>query len=800
MAKQSKNELKAAQLRYYPELEKYEGKTTKDIEPSSQFALQKRGFDALDFGRSISKKGFNIYVAGEPGSGKTSNVRKYLEKIAKKMPTPDDLLYVYNFEDNDSPKLLFLKAGSGEEFVADMADLLDTFIEQIPHQLESENFEIKRSEVNHWYSEVMQQSFAELEHEAAELDFAIRTSENGIVLNPIVDGKPIDRDGFEALSDKQKAEIEQHESVLQEKLIAYFHRERQSEKEFKERMTKMYQQMVDLIISEPLRDIQKKYPKNKMLAGYLEEIANYTIENYEDFLIYRNVMEGKADPMKVSLPDFHEYHVNLLINNRSLEGAPVVYETNPTFQNIVGYFEYEEIRNSLVTDFTKLKPGALHRANGGFLILQVDDILKNYYAWTALKRSLRNRTINVDDIDTDFKYRVSIVPTPEPVPLDVKVILIGDFYFYHLLYEKDPDFRRIFKVKADFDSVVPVTAASTESLIGFISRVANEDCSLPFDTSALRRLLNFSSRLAGDQKKYSIHASDLVEVIIEANFLAEQKRRKFVSEEFVVKAIENREERHIRFRENYYESIENGTILIDVKGSRVGQINGLAVYTVGDFSFGIPSRITAKVFAGQREIVNIEREAMLSGSIHDKGAMILAGFLGGLFAVKKPLSFSASLAFEQSYGGVDGDSASSTELYALCSALSDLPIKQSIAVTGSINQMGEIQPIGGANEKIEGFYEICKIRGLTGDQGVIIPIQNVRNLNLSDEIIRSVEEGKFHIYAISNITEGIEILTGVPAGKRGANGKFAKGTVFARIDEKLAMLRGDDDDDKDGEK
>lgn len=786
-------ELNAKALRYYPQLAKYEGKTTAEIPPVSLLSFQKRGFEALDFGIDVKKKGFNIYVAGDPGSGKTSNVIKYIEDMAVHCKTPDDLLYVFNFADYESPNMLFMKAGSGEKFVKDMEDLLEGFVEQIPKQLESESFEGMRAEIIRESQENANRNYAELEEEAGKLGFALKTTENGLVLNPVVDGNPIDKEQYEQLDDSIKDKIRANEDALQEKLMNYFRQERKNEKDYKEKMGNLQQTTVRRMISDPIDDISKKYGKSEGVNNYLNDLEEYTVNNFNDFFIYRDFLDGKVDPSKVIIPDFKEYRVNLLINNKDLKGAPVVYETNPTFQNIVGYFEYEESHNSLFTDFTRLRPGALHRANGGFLILQADDILKNGYAWTALKRAVRNRFIKIEDMDADFKYRVITAPNPEPVPLDVKVILIGDEELYHLLYERDPDFRRIFKVKADFDSVVDVNVSTTDTLIGFISRIVNEDCELPFDLSAIRRLLYYSSRRAEDQSKYRVHASDIVEIIVEAVYWAQHKHKKTVSEDMVVTAIESREKRYDRFREHYFESISKGTILIDVKGAKVGQINGLAVYQIGDFSFGIPSRITAKAFAGQREIVNIEREAMLSGAIHDKGAMILAGYLGGLFAVKKPLSFSASIAFEQSYGGVDGDSASSTELYALMSALSDVPIKQSIAVTGSINQMGEIQPIGGVNEKIEGFFSICSLRGLTGDQGVVIPIQNVHNLNLSDDVVNAVSAGKFHIYAIKNVLEGIEILTGVPAGKRGANGKFTPGSVFEKIEQKLEQLRNEGD-------
>ena len=553
-------ELKPKELRFYPELAKYKGKTTKEIKPVSLFSFQKRGFEALDFGMDVTKKGFNIYVAGEAGSGKTSNVRKYIEDVAKHLPVPDDVLYVYNFEDYDSPNVLFMKAGSGEKFIKDMDELLDGFIEQIPRQMESENFEGLRAEVAQTYRDSMQKSYNELEAEAAKLDFALSSTENGLVLNPIVDGKPIDREKYESLDDKEKEKIRKNESALQEKLIAYFHQDRKTEKEYKEQMIELQQTTVKKIISEPLNDLAKKYGKNEGVNEYLNSIAEFTVNNFNDFFTYRDFLEGKADPMKTMIPDFKEYKVNLLINNKDLKGAPVIYETNPTFQNIIGYFEYEESHNSLFTDFTRLKPGALHRANGGFLIIQADDILKNYYAWTALKRAVRNRFIKIEDMDADFKYRVISAPNPEPVPLEIKVVLIGDEEIYHLLYERDPDFRRIFKVKADFESIVDVNASTTDTLIGFISRIVNEDCELPFDLSAIRRLLFYSSRRAEDQSKYRVHASDIVEIIVEAVYWAQHKNKKVVSEDMVITAIESREKRYDRFREHYFESIKKGTI------------------------------------------------------------------------------------------------------------------------------------------------------------------------------------------------------------------------------------------------
>ncbi len=777
--------LPTSKLRYYPALKQYEGKTTATITPADQEAFQERGFEALRFGVSITKKGFNIFVSGEAGTGKTSNTRFFLEKVAIDRPTPPDICYVYNFDNPDTPLLLLLPAGKGELLVKEMAELLDVLQDQIPRQLESEQFEMTRTEVEKKARQSGEQLFSSLSEVAQQLGFTLQASQSGLVINPLKDGKALSREEFDALNDEDKQVIRKNEEQLQEKIIAYFHQARKLEKESKEVLTTLRREYVKLIIKEPLESISKAFIDNESVSAYLALLEKHILDNFFEFILVRDIKEGKINPDTVSIPDFTEYRVNLMINNKHLKGAPVVYETNPTYQNLMGFFEYEEYHNSFFTNFTKMKPGALHRANGGFLILQAEDLLKNIYAWNAFKRAIRNKSLKMDDTEGNFHYRISSMPSPEPLPVDVKVVLIGTDYLYSMLYEYDPDFRRIFRVKADFGTTIPVNKKTTAALIGFITRVANEDCALPFDHSALRRLLFFASRMAEDQKKFRVHAGSIVDVLMESVYWAKKKRKKVVKEEEVITAVNAREERHSRFRKSYYQSINRGTILIDVSGSEVGQINGLAVYSIGDFSFGIPSRITAKVFAGQRGLINIDREARLSGAIHDKGALILGGYLGDLFAQDKHLSLTASIAFEQSYGGVDGDSASSTELYALLSALSGLPINQGIAVTGSINQMGDIQPIGGVNEKIEGFFSICKLKGFTGNQGVIIPIQNVENLCLDDEVIEAVKKGVFTIYAIRNVKQGIEILTGVPAGNRLKNGGFTKNSVFDLANRKI---------------
>ncbi len=772
-------------LCFEPKIPFMAGKTTNDIKPLAKPFFQERGFEAIDFGIAVKKKGFNIYVAGESGTGKTSNVRKYLQKIAATMPVPDDICYVYNFENEDEPFLVTLPAGKGSVFVKDMKELLEFLKEIIPKELESEQFDITKGELTKWYQDESDSSYQEMEEESAKLGFLVKSAQGGLVINPVVDGEPIDKAKFDSLPPKQQQVIKNNETLLQEKLITFFHRERQLEKKFKEKMTAIRQEMVRSLVSDPLKEIEKKYGDRESILNYFKDLKEHLLDNFDDFVLLRDIEEGKQEAQNYPIPSLIEYEVNLLINNTHLKGAPVIYETNPTFQNMHGYFEYEERHNFLFTDFTRMKPGSLHKANGGFLLIQANDILKNYYSWTALKRALRNSTLNLDDLDIDFRLRTNAMPKPQSLPLNIKVVLIGDEHLFHMLYSYDEDFRRIFRVKADFSSTVPVNSENSKKLINFISRVVTEDKLLPFDDSAISSVLYYSSRLADDQKKYMVMATDIVDIIVESNFWAAKDNKEMVTSESVRKALQKRDERHSRIRERYYESIEREHILLDVKSDVVGQINGLAVYSIGDFSFGIPSRITAKVFAGRRGIVNIDREVRLSGAIHDKGAMILAGFMGDKFAQDKLLSLSASITFEQSYGGVDGDSASSTELYVLLSAISGVPIKQSIAVTGSINQNGDIQPIGGVNEKIEGFFDICKIKGFTGKQGVIIPIQNVENLNLRPDVIDAVEKGQFSIYAINNVCEGIEILTGKKSGMKKKDGSFTKDSIFDLVNRRI---------------
>jgi len=704
------------------------------------------------------------------------------------MSAPEDICYVYNFDQTDEPRLIVLPTGKGKGLVEDMEDFLDYLKYQIPRQLESESFEIKKGEIVRWYQNGSEDNYSEVEQEAEAFNFAIKSTQGGLVINPIIEGEIIGKEEFDDLTKEQKDDIRQREDQLQDKLITFFHKERVLEKEYKEKMTSLRQNMVRLIINDPLDELRKKYSNNDSLDKYLTGIEDHVLDNFDDFFLFRDIDEEKPEVAKYETPEFREYMVNLLIDNTHAKGAPIVYETNPTFQNIMGYFEYEEKYGSFFTDFHKMKPGALHKANGGFIVIQVIDIIKNFHAWNALKRALRNRIVKLDDLDVDFRVRMNIMPKPEPIPLDVKVILIGDDYYYHMLYNYDDDFKRIFRVKADFSSKVDINVDNTNNLIRFISRVVKEDKLIKFDESAIKEVLFFSSRLADDQKKYLVKATDIVDIIVESNFWAKKELCDNVTAAHVAKAMRKRDDRHSDIRDRYYESIKRDQILLDVKKDEVGQINGLAVYSIGDFSFGIPSRITAKVFAGRRGIVNIDREVNLSGAIHDKGAMILSGYIGSIFAQNKHLAVSASITFEQSYGGVDGDSASSTELYALLSAFSGVPIKQEIAVTGSINQMGDIQPIGGVNEKIEGFFDVCKIKGLSGSQGVIIPIQNVENLNLRDDVIEAVSDAIFTIYAVKNVKEGIEILTGEKAGNMRKDGSFTKDSIYDKVDKKIKEL------------
>lgn len=784
---QENNHLKvpAEKLRRRCRPEELSYHTTAEVPPLQDFIGQERAVRAMQFGLAMRAPGYNIYVAGPPGTGKSTYVQAVVNQAALNKTAPDDWCFLYNFTNPDQPVAVSLPPGQGQIFKQDMEELIGDLRAIIPKAFEGTDYEQNKQAIISELEQQIQREMEELRREAAESGFSMKQGSSGMMFLPLRNGKRMSPEEFEALPQEEQREIEQRVRYLQQKLEEVINSGRILEKKAKEQIQELEKQIAGYAAGPLVERLQEKYREFPRIVRYLGEVA----EDITRHLEYFKTPEGpKAGPFEIFLDSrdiFNRYKVNLFVNNADTKGMPVIIESNPYYYNLFGKIEYRSVMGSLTTDFTMLKAGAIHRANGGYLILQARDVLADPLAWDALKKALKNRQTIIENIGEQYR----IVPTaslrPEPIPVDVKVILIGSPYLYYLLYALDEDFQKFFKVRVDFDTEMPRTPENLKNYAAFAGSVCSREKLKHFDRAGLAELIEYGSRLCGDQNKLSTRFNEVVQIIYEAAAWAEAEGAAHVSASHVRQAIEERVYRSSRLEEKIQEMIRQGKILVDTEGAVVGQVNGLSVVDIGDYSFGKPSRITAKTFMGQEGVVNIERETRLSGRLHTKGVLTLAGFLGDRFAQDKPLRLSARITFEQLYEGVDGDSASSTELYALLSALSGLPVKQGIAVTGSVNQNGEIQPIGGVTEKIEGFFAACKIKGLTGEQGVIIPYQNVDNLMLRHEIVEAVQEGKFHIYAVRTVEEGISILTGVPAGERGADGKYPENTVFYLVDKKL---------------
>ncbi|MGQ9823813.1 MAG: Lon protease family protein [Desulfotomaculales bacterium] len=665
-----------------------------------------------------------------------------------------------------------------EELVSDLKSV-------IPKAFEGTDYEQNKQAIVNELESQIQSEMEELRREAAAAGFSMKQGSSGMMFLPMRDGKRMSPEEFEALPPEEQRAIENKIRHLQQKLEEVINSGRVLEKKAKEQIQELEKQIAGYAIGPLIERLREKYREFPRIVRYLDVVAEDVTRHLD---LFKSGDAQKAGPFSIFLDAqdfFNRYRVNLFVNNAETKGAPVVIESNPYYYNLFGKIEYRSVMGSLSTDFTMLKPGAVHRANGGFLVLQAKDVLFDPLAWDTLKKALKNRQTIIENIGEQYR----IVPTaslrPEPIPVDVKVVLIGSYYLYHLLYALDEDFQKFFKVKVDFDTEMPRTPENLKNYAAFIGSVCRREKLKHFDKTGMAELIEYGSRLCGDQNKLSTRFNEVVQIIYEAAAWAEAENAEFAGAPHVRRAIEERVYRSSRLEEKILEMIRLGKILVDTEGVVVGQVNGLSVVDIGDYAFGKPSRITAKTFLGQEGVVNIERETRMSGRLHTKGVLTLAGFLGDRFAQDKPLRLSARITFEQLYEGVDGDSASSAELFALLSALSGLPVKQGIAVTGSVNQNGEIQPIGCVTEKIEGFFAVCKIKGLNGEQGVIIPRQNIDNLMLRHEIIDAVREGKFHIYAIRTVEEGISLLTGIPAGSRQADGKYPENTVFYLVDKKL---------------
>ncbi len=781
-----KNELSYKELKKYCNPNSFKFETTDELDGVDSIYGQDRGIKSLEFGLSVDSKGYNIYIEGPSGVGKTMYTKKYVNKVAAKKKVPDDWCYIYNFTTPNEPIAVSLTAGKGKEFKNDMESFIEDIKKDIKLTFGNEDFEKQKVLLQNKFEQKKNDLLEKLNKESLKSGFQVKATNNGVYMMPVIDGKTIEEEEFEKLDDKTKKTFEENSSIVQDQIVAAINQIKIMEKENNQKIDEWQSNIALITINAHINPIKSKYRKYKKIITFLDGIKTDILKNISLFIKddMPSVKHNHSAKQETPKP-WLNYRVNLFVDNSNLTGAPVIMDSNYQYHNLFGKLEYENQYGMLKTDYTMLQPGLLHKANGGYIILQANDLLANQICYDTLKKALLVKELNIENNMEQRSYMVMISLKPEPIPLNVKVLLIGDADIYHALLALDPEFKKLFKIKAEFEETAPRTDGNILKLANFVHGYSEKENMLPLDKNAMAKVVEYASKIADDKDKLSTRFNEIGEIVSESSTWARISKKKIVTADFIDKTLSERINRIKKYDTKYSEMIKENSLLINTSGYEVGVINGLTVMTIGDYSFGKPSKITATTFMGKSGIINIEREAKMSGPTHSKGVLILSGYLGETFAQDFPLSLSASLCFEQLYGGVDGDSASSTELYAILSSLSEIPINQSIAVTGSVNQKGYIQPIGGVNEKIEGFYQICKMRGLNGEHGVIIPIQNVRNLHLNDEIVNSVKEGKFHIYAISTIDEGIEILTGVPSGKKNKDGKFPAGTIKYLAYEKL---------------
>ena len=751
---------------------------------------QDRGIRALEFGVNVDLKGYNLYLEGPTGVGKTMYTKKFLQTRAAKEKVPNDWCYIYNFNDPNEPIAVSLPAGQGKVFKETMDAFIRNIRKDIKKTFNNDEFEKEKKLIKQEFEEKKDSILVKLNDKTLKHGFQVKSAQNGIYMMPVYEGKTIEEEEYEKLPLEVKSEFESKSQVVQEMIFDTLSELKIIENKADKKIEEWKANIALLTVNIHVNNVKANYKRNKKINNFLDNVKKDILKNVNAFMNTENENDNKQQlPPQVRAMQNNEpwlnYRVNLFVDNSNLEGAPVIMDSNYTFQNIFGKLEYENQYGIMKTDFTMLKPGLLQKANGGYIIFQARDLLSNPQCYENLKKVLLVKEVSSENSMEQRSSMMLVSLKPEPIPLDLKVIMIGNSEIYHTLLSMDDDFRKLFKIKVEFEEDAPKTEENIAKLVKFVRSYCEQEDLLDVDKEAMARIVEYASKLSGDKEKLSTQFSEIGQIVGEASTWAKLDKSKIVTQKYVQKAFDERIERIKKYDTKYSQMIKEGALLINTEGYKVGQINGLTVITIGDYSFGKPSKITANTYIGRQGIVNIEREVQMSGSTHSKGVMILTGYLGELFAQDKALSLNASICFEQLYGGVDGDSASSTEAYAILSSLSEMPINQSIAVTGSVNQKGEIQPIGGVNEKIEGFFQICKMRGLNGEHGVIIPIQNVRNLHLNDEVVDAVKNGLFHIYAISTIDEGIEILTGVPAGKKDKYGKFPAGTINYLANEKL---------------
>ena len=779
-------EVKLADLRHVCDPADFTFQTTADLAPSEDVIGQARAVKAIEFGLSIKNHGYNIFVSGIPGTGKNTIVRSLVKRISHDQPVPEDWCYINNFKDTDRPHAVKLPPGKGREFRRDIERFIEFMQAEIPKVFESKEYEEQKSHVVDETEKAKEVLFADAGRRALELGFQLTITRTGIVKVPMWKGKPLTTQELEGLSAEKKYELEEHEKKVDTEIRDFLSKARQLDKEAHEKVHELNRRVAHFTMGHQLEDLKEKYKVNRRIPDFLAAVEEDILGNLREFLGQTQELPFAVEGMdKGSF--LERYKVNLLVDNAETKGGPVVEESNPTYSNLVGRIERKARFGAFFTNFTMIRAGSVLQANGGYLLLNALDVLRNPFSWDALKRIIRKNEVKIEDLADLYGFGAGGIK-PDPLPVSLKIIMLGSPWLYYLLYNYDEDFRDMFKVKSDFDTQTAGSADERMRYANFIANIVQKEGLLPFDRGAIAGIVEHASRIVEKKSKLSLRFSDLTDLVREAAYWAAQAKGAAVTAEHVDKALDEKVFRANLLDERIQELFTEGTIMVDVAGAVTGQVNGLSVYDIGDFSFGKPSRITSRVYLGKGGVIDIEREAKLSGRIYNKGVLILSGYLGGVYAQDKALSLTASIAFEQSYGDIEGDSASAAELIALLSGIAEIPVKQNLAITGSINQKGEVQPIGGVNQKIEGFFSVCKNLGLTNDQGVIIPETNVKNLMLRKDVVEAVKNGKFRIYFVRTVNEAVELLTGMPAGERKEDGTWPEGTFNFLVDKKLKEM------------
>lgn len=787
-------ELKSSNLKNSFNVDSLKFNTTDEVEPFNGIIGQERALNAIKSAMQIPQKGFNLYISGTLGIGKTAYALSVVNSLSEKMPVPQDYCYINNFENPLEPVAVALAPGEGMEFKQDMNRFINSITARINKELTGDMYEKEKKTIVDRYKRAKENLMREFDKSTYEKGFKVRNTENGIYFSPVHNGVVLDEKSFKVLDEKTKKYFEEKSPEIQEQTLQVLKEIDALDKKCEQVLKEWENNLATFAVTQCMSDLKIKYKKNLKIQNFLYSIQSDVVKNVEFFKrdTLEKDMKAISNPIlmqqmmaKRAQKPWENYRVNLVINNDRLQHAPVILCKNPNYFDLFGKLEFETSPQGTKTNYNMLKPGLVHKANGGYLIINVRDLLVNAPTWEAFKRVLRNQELAIDS-SRDINQPITIVSLkPEPIPINIQVILIGSELHYQQLCQMDADFKKLFKIKADFDDNYERNKENIKKFVQFISYVVKKHSLLPFNREGVKEVIEYSSKCAGNQNKLTAIMQDISDLLVESSFIASSNRKKVVSDVEVKKALESKSKRFSKYNDAYNKMIKQGDMIISTSGSKVGQINGLTIAVAGDCSFGQPVRITANTFIGKSGVVNIEREIAMSGSSHSKGVFILSAYIGEKFAQEVPLSLTASICFEQLYNPVDGDSASSTELYAILSSLSGVPINQSLAVTGSVNQKGEIQPIGGVTDKIEGFFKVCKEKGLNGQNGVLIPYQNIKNLTLSNEILEAVNEGMFHVYPVASIDEGIEILTGVDAGVADENGNYPKGTINYLVSEKL---------------